>query len=45
MTRHSVGPDLSQTVYEGYQQTTKVATSKESKALHFYPCLKKPDTS
>ena len=27
--RHSVGPDLGQTVCKGYQQTTKVATSKE----------------
>ena len=27
--RHTVGPDLVQTVSKGYQQTTKVATSKE----------------
>ena len=27
--RHSVDPDLGQTVWDGYQQTTKVAASKE----------------
>ena len=43
--QHSVRPDLGQTVCEGNQQMTKVTTSKESKALHFQPSLKKPAMS
>ena len=33
--RHSVGPDLGPNCLKGYQQTTKVATSKERVKLCF----------
>ena len=39
--RHYVGPDLVPTVCNGYQQTTKVATSRlrVKEVLIFYRCI------